>query len=105
MSKNMPSTPLAERIPAINDRVAYILKTYPSTRNNDTYLSWLYVRLFEGIDLPFVKFEKFHAINFETLGRVRRRMQNERHVFVPTNDEIRAARKRKSQIMRRAYRK
>lgn len=90
----------------VKDRVKYILKHYPETRNDDMYLWLIYVRLFDKELSKYIKFIPYEvlkrATKFETIRRVRQKIQNEEGLYPPTNPKVRARRRRKQELWRRA---
>ncbi len=78
---------LAEKLKQTKERVAWILEHYPSARNSDTLLEFLYLRIFEGIDIPYVTWERLSRISLETVTRMRRKL-NEEGLYLPTDPEI-----------------
>jgi len=90
---------LADTLRTHKERVKYILSRYPSSRNSDTYISWLYLRLFHGIKLPWLTWEQLMAINFESIRRARQLIQAEG--LYPPTDQVAAKRRRKQAAMRR----
>lgn len=88
------------------DQVLFLLEEYPSTRNNDFYLQWMWLKVFGKINLPFIDWESIKANTgkLETVSRVRRKIQNEQGRFLPT-DNVVLARRRKSKVFRKAIKK
>jgi len=81
-------------------RVEYLLRRYPDTRNNDTYLEWLYMRKFHRLPLPFLTMRQLASINLEGVRRARQKLQEEGR-YLPTNPEVMRRRRK----LREAYRK
>ncbi len=86
----------AKEFKTTKERVLHILETEPRTRNSD---KWLTYRVFEDIArengrkifIPFELWAKFPA--FETVKRVRAKIQNKHGLFLPTDPEVIAKRK------------
>src|SRR2546422_11539300 len=92
-----------QRQKTIRANVRQILKDHSSARNNDAVLSWIYLREYHKIALPWESFEKLQTLDFDSIARSRRYWQNRRHVFMPTDPRVREARQRKSAAMRAVY--
>ncbi|MFP3190152.1 MAG: hypothetical protein RXR31_02705 [Thermoproteota archaeon] len=84
---------LAEHLKTVKARVEWILEKYPSARNSDTLLQFIYMRVFEGIDIPYVEWEKISKLSLETVRRMRQKLQEEGK-YLPTNPEVLKRRKR-----------
>ena len=84
---------LAEHLKTGKARVEWILEKYPSARNSDTLLQFIYMRVFEGIDIPYVEWEKISKLSLETVRRMRQKLQEEGK-YLPTNPEVLKRRKR-----------
>ena len=52
-------------------RVREILKRFPKSRDTDAYLTWLYLKDYEGLKLPYLEFRKFYELHLETIRRAR----------------------------------
>ena len=100
MRRMRPSDDYEQTIKRIGTRVLYLLEKYPSARNSDSMLLWLYGRHFLGLKLPYIDFKTLRGFNLEAVTRVRRRIQNYENMFLPTDPTVRAARRRKSQAMK-----
>lgn len=89
------------------DQVLDLLERYPSARNNDFYLQWLWLRHYGRIpDLPFIEWEqiKHFAGRLETVRRVRQKIQNTEGRFLPTDPDIIKRRRLRSHSFREAIR-
>jgi len=96
---------LLVELKTVKDRVMYILSKYPETRNNDLYLWLIYVRTFEPELSKYIKFIPYDvlkkAVSFETIRRVRQKIQNEMGMYLPTDPQVLRKRMRKAEAMRR----
>lgn len=65
------------RLSKIRDKVGYILKTYPATRDSDKALYKWYAELYLGVNetTPFFQVVEDHELNYESLSRARRWFQ------------------------------
>lgn len=77
-------------------QVAYILKVYPSTRNNDGqlfahYINTYFKHLVENKAVPLKNFHKLPSL--ETIRRLRQIIQNDNGMFLPTDEKVIKARK------------
>lgn len=91
---------LLDKFKATKEQVEYILATYPSARNNDFYLQWLWLKIFGGVKLPYVDWNVIREFSgrLETLRRVRQKIQNEDGRFPPDEETLRHRRNRQSII-------
>lgn len=55
-------------------------------RNDDKWLTYRVMRHFTNIFIPFEDFKKIPA--FETIKRCRAKIQNQEHLYLPTNLEV-----------------
>ena len=94
---------LRERLATVKERVEYILRNYPESRNDDRYLWLLYVRLFEPELSKYIKFVPYEVlksvVSFETIRRVRQLIQAEGK-YLPTDPEVLRKRRRLAEAMR-----
>lgn len=90
---------LAKQLNTVKARVEWILKTYPSTRNSDTMLEWIYLRRFENINLPYIEFDRLSKISIETVSRVRRKIQEE-GMYLPTDPAVLIKRQKRENSFR-----
>jgi len=97
---------LAEKLRTIKERVEYILKNYPETRNDDMYLWLIYVRLFDPELSKYIKFIPYNILKkapkLETIVRVRRKIQNEEHKYLPTDPKVLKRRRLLAETWRKA---
>jgi hypothetical protein len=63
-----------------------ILKNDERSRNDDKWLTYLVMRKFTNIYIPFEDFNKIPS--FETIRRVRQKIQNTMCQYMPTNDKV-----------------
>ena len=95
---------ILERLKTVKDRVEYILENYPESRNDDFYLWLLYIRLFERQLSNYIKFIPYkllkNAVKFETISRVRRKIQEEGR-YLPTDPKVLEKRRRLAKIYQR----
>jgi len=84
---------LAEHLRTVKDRVEWILSKFPSARNSDTMLQFIYLRTFEGINIPYVEWEKISKLSLETVRRMRQKLQEEGK-YLPTDPAVIERRKR-----------
>ncbi len=87
MSEYEYNEELAEKLTRITDRIKWILEHYPSARNSDTLLEFVYLRIFEGIDIPYISWERLSQISMESITRCRRKL-NEKGLYLPTDPEV-----------------
>jgi hypothetical protein len=73
--------------------VLELLREDERCRNDDKWLVWKYLREKAGIQIfiPFEDFKKMPA--FESIRRVRQHIQNDLKLFLPTDPEVRIARR------------
>ena len=100
---------LLKKLRTVKERVIYILDKYPETRNNDLYLWLIYVRLFDPVLSKYIKFIPYKvlekAVSFETIRRVRQKVQNELGLYPPTDPKVIKRRRRKAEAMRKVIHK
>lgn len=100
---------LLKKLRTVKDRVLYILDKYPETRNNDLYLWLIYVRLFEPELSKYIKFIPYDvlekSISFETIRRLRQKIQNDLGLYPPTDPKVLRRRRRKAEAMRKVINK
>jgi len=92
MPRNFDSD-LAKHLETVKNRVEWILLKYPSARNSDTMLQFIYLRIFEGINIPYVEWEKLSQLSLETVRRVRQKLQEEGK-YLPTDPAVIERRRR-----------
>jgi hypothetical protein len=85
------SSLVREELFQMREQVLSLLDRYPQTRNNDFYLQWLWLRSYGGLtDLPFLEWDEIRHLSgkFETIRRVRQKVQNEEGKFLPTDPNV-----------------
>ena len=89
------------------EQVSYLLEKYPATRNNDFYLQLMYLRVFGGIPLPYIEWTDIRALSgrLESVRRVRQKIQNEDHMYPPTDSDVIAAREKRAKAYRKTIKK
>jgi len=92
---------------AIKKQAEYLMKKFTQARNNDFYLTWLWLKIFPKIDLPWLEWEKICQLSgkLQTVSRIRRIIQNEEKRLLATDLKIRAKRQRRSQLMKKAIKR
>lgn len=84
------------------ERVKYLLERYPHARDNDFYLMWLYLKIFEGLPLPYLDWKIIEILDgsTESVRRVRQKIQNEDKLFLPSV-EVQHKRRMKQEAIRK----
>ena len=82
-----------EEFTKVSEIVEHLLKTNERCRNDDKFLTYLVMREFTNIYIPFKDFEKIPA--FETIKRCRAKLQNTEGLYPPTDPEVIAKRKQR----------
>jgi len=75
--------------------VETLLKEEVRCRNDDKWLCYRVIRHFTKAYIPFEDFSKFPS--FETISRVRRKVQNDEDKYLPTDPEVLLKRRLRSQ--------
>ena len=70
--------------------VLQLLKDDERCRNDDKWITYKVMRRITNIYIPFEDFSKIPA--FETVSRVRRKIQNSKGLFLPTDEGVIAKR-------------
>ncbi|RLG54491.1 MAG: hypothetical protein DRO00_01155 [Thermoproteota archaeon] len=91
-----------KRLKTIEERVRWLLKNFPATRNDDTWLLIRYWKHFDG--LPVFIPDKFiwgnkRLTSFESIRRARQKIQA-RGEFLPTDPKILKRRKKMMAVYR-----
>lgn len=77
---------------SIEDGVRKLMSEDDRCREDDKWLIWKYVRNIDGIDL-FIPFEDFDKMtSFESITRIRRRIQNDDNELLPLSEDVRKQR-------------
>jgi hypothetical protein len=92
---------MSENIKNIKQMVEYILERYPDTRNDDPLLTFQIIYKFmpeetffqEETGRWFMSTRALKKIREDEVKRVRAKIQNIEHRFLPTTEEIRKKRK------------
>jgi len=79
-----------------SEGVEYILKNYPDARNCDNLMCILYWQLIEGAEEID---DLLNVSSSESLRRVRQKIQNERHKYLPTSEEVIKKRRRYNRVI------
>ena len=74
-------------------RVWETMKRFPDSRNNDAYLIWLILKNYGGLKLPFLEFQRFSELHFETIRRARQKIQRKGY-YLPTDPKVLLQRKK-----------
>ena len=96
---------LLEKLKTVKERVEYLLKMYPNSRNSDFYLIILYIRKFVPELASFFKYIPYDIIKkydglFESLRRCRQKIQEDGR-FLPTDPEILKKRRKLAEKFRK----
>jgi len=85
------------------EQVADILERFPASRNSDTYMMILWLREYGDLSvrLPFIPWEDIEKINFESLTRARR-LLNQDGQYLPTDPRVLERRMRQAEAYRKA---
>lgn len=87
-----------EEIKKVNEIVLELLEKDDRCKNDDKWLSYQVMRRFTNIYIPFQDFEKIPT--FETISRIRRKIQNVDHKFEPTDELTINRRKNREKIFK-----
>lgn len=87
-----------EKIRLLEEKVLWVLEKYPQTRNDDVLLTFkiiesyapYLIRYFE--EKPFISFEGINWCREDNVKRIRAKIQNEKGLFLPTEEVIRKRR-------------
>lgn len=75
-----------EEFKKVSEIVEHLLETNVRCRNDDKFLTYLVMREFTNIFIPFEDFNKMPA--FETIKRVRAKIQNTEGRYPPTDQDV-----------------
>jgi len=75
-----------EEFKKVSEIVEHLLETNERCRNDDKFLTYLVMREFTNIFIPFEDFNKMPA--FETIKRVRAKIQNTEGRYPPTDQDV-----------------
>ncbi len=70
----------------VSDLVLHFLEIDERCRNDDKWLTYLVMRQYTNIYIPFDDFKKIPA--FETIKRCRAKIQNGDKLFLPTDPKV-----------------
>lgn len=84
-----------EEFKKVSEIVEHLLETNVRCRNDDKFLTYLVMREFTNIFIPFEDFNKMPA--FETIKRVRAKIQNTEGRYPPTDQEVIEKRKHREE--------
>ena len=82
-----------EELETAEEQVLHLLKHDPELRNDDTLLLFAYWRQIDGYKGELDQETLKGLTNFETIRRVRQKIQNEYYKFLPTKEDIIESRK------------
>lgn len=82
----------------VNAIVLEILDRDIRSRNDDKYLTYMVMRRFTKIYIPFEDFSKIPA--FETIKRCRAKIQNKLNLYPPTEPEVIKKRSAREKVFR-----
>lgn len=99
----METTPIVENetrkeINQVREIVLELLEKDERCRNDDKWLTYQVMRRYTNIYIPFEDFEKIPA--FETIKRVRAKIQNKENLFPPTSQLAIERRKKRQEQFR-----
>lgn len=77
---------IEKEVQTIRNIVIKLLRDDPRCRNDDKWLIYRVMRYFTKIYIPFEDFSKIPA--FDTIRRTRQKIQNEEHLYPPTNSRV-----------------
>jgi len=78
-----------EELKTVEERVVWVLKHHPDTRNSDKLLLltyWVVVDKIARVPLDEIDISKI--TNFDTIRRCRQLIQNTLNLFIPTDEEV-----------------
>ena len=88
---------IIEELHSTEEQVRYLLGKYPEARDSDTYLEWLWMRYFKGINLPWLEYQKLAEFSLETVRRTRQKIQSSGEL-IPLKSETLSKRRIKRTI-------
>jgi hypothetical protein len=83
----------------VNEQVRFILARYPEAKENDFYLTIMYLRLFCKIRVPYIEWREMNRLagRLDVVRRNRQKIQNEKHDYEASQKvKIQRARHRKA---------
>ena len=99
----MTENQIVKNLQTVKAQVQELLERYPETRNDDFYLSYLWLKYYQKLPLPFLPFRDITGVGgrLESVRRTRQIIQNEEHRFLPTDPRVLESRRNKAEIYRR----
>ena len=93
---------IIEDFKTVKEQVTYLLERYPMTRNNDLYLIVLWMKIFGGVSIGYVKYDLLKDLSGkpETIRRTRQIIQNKEQHFLPTDSKILVKRGHKQEVIK-----
>lgn len=86
---------IREELRTVREQVLWTLERYESARNDDLLLTWIVLRTFHGLKMPYVEWQELKSLpKLESIRRVRQKLQNEDGTFPPTDPTVLARRRR-----------
>lgn len=86
-------------------QTAYLLERYPSARDCDFMLQYLWLKDFGNLStkLPFLQYQEVMAVGgqLESVRRMRQKLQNEKGMY-PASPEVKAKRTKRAHAFRKA---
>lgn len=98
----MPDEHTKKEIAKVSETVLRLLKEDERCRNDDKWLTYRVMREFTNIYIPFADFEKIPA--FETIKRVRAKIQNKDRLYQPTDSDVLKKRRTRAQTFNELFR-
>lgn len=96
---------LLNELNKMRQQVEFLLGKYPESRNNDFYLSILWLREFGGLKryISFIPYDCIRELSgkTETLSRIRRKIQNNDGLYLPTDLNVMKKRRQREQNYRK----
>lgn len=80
----------------LESKVEYVLQNYPNTRNSDIELTIKIWEVYHNVHESILVRDLFSLPREDNIKRIRARLQNDQHKYLPTSEAI--ARKRKMNI-------
>lgn len=89
-----------ERIKLLAEKVKYCLNKFPDSRNDDTLLTYYIIATYLPDEIEkkesgkvYISYEAMGRIREDHVKRVRAKIQNEEHKYLPTDPIVRKKRK------------
>lgn len=87
-----------EEIRTVQEMITELLENDVRCRNDDKWLTYQVMRRFTKIYIPFEDFQRIPA--FETIKRVRAKIQNKEKRFLPTDPKVLVKRGHRQEVFR-----